>query len=161
MEYIVIVALPILIGAVIYYFYKQYTGKSYAQKTSNIADSAQGLLSMGFTRDANGYRGSYRGFYINIYTTASSSGNYQNLANTSMSGPKFQVWASVAPKEGQLKQLGGFLGKYLVNQGQPGYAMIGFLVNHNAGSDQTGEILNRLNQLLNALNENGVMPYVA
>lgn len=160
MEYLVVLALPLVFGALIYFVYKRYTGTNYTQKTDIIAMSADGLLAHGFTKNAQGFVGTYNGFYINIYPTTSPSGNWQNRANQATAGPMFQVWVSIAPVEGQLKGLGGFFGKYMVIGEQPGYAMIGFTVRHNSGTNQTEEILNKINLLLKDLSSNGVMPYV-
>jgi hypothetical protein len=160
MEYLVVLALPIVAGVVIYLVYKQYSGKNYYQKTDKLAESIQDITLDGFTRNEHGYVGKYKAYHVNIYPTTSPAGNWQNRANHATAGPMFQVWVSIAPQVGQLKGLGGFFGKYMVIGEQPGYAMIGFTVRSVSGANQSSELLEKLDKLIVDLNANGVMPYL-
>ncbi len=153
MEYLVVLAMPLIFGVIIFMVYKQYTGKNYAQKTDKLADSIQEITLNGFKRTVHGYSGKYKGYDVNIYPTTSPGYGY-------MKGPMYQVWVSIAPMEGQLKGLGGFFGKYMVVGERPGYAMIGFAIRHVSGTNQTTDILDSLNRLTNDLSEKGVMPYL-
>jgi hypothetical protein len=146
--------MPLLFGVIIFFVYKQYTGKNLAKKTDTMADNIIGITTHGFTRNVHGFRGTYRGYDVNIYPTSTPGVGY-------MQGKLFQVWIGIAPMEGQLKGLGGFFGKYLVAGERPGYAMIGFALRYSSGTDQSAELISLINQLVDDLQSKGVVAYVA
>lgn len=152
-NYLVIVILAVMAG-LLFLVYRWFTGKRYPQKTSAMLDTVPDLEQIGLKRDANGYSGKYRDFLVYLYATTSMKpmGPY--------GGNKFQVWVIAAPQPGQLKGLGGFFGKYLVAGEKPGYAMVGFLINFNATSTPAEDIRVQLDELITALRQNEVAPYV-
>jgi hypothetical protein len=154
MEYLAVLIMPVVFGLIIFFVYKQYTGKNLAQKTDAMADNIIGITSHGFARNVHGFRGTFRGYDVNVYPSSTPGVGY-------MQGKLFQVWISIAPFEGQLKGLGGFFGKYMVVGERPGYAMIGFTLRYDSGTDQSSELINLINKLVDDLQAKGVMTYVA
>ncbi len=152
MEYLVVLALPVIFLGLIFIIRYRLVNKVIPQKTAKMAESVQDLSFSGFNRTEHGYRGTVRGYDVNVYATSAPGTGH-------MQGDLFQIWVNIAPEPGQLKGLGGFFGKYLVAGERPGFAMIGFTINYVSGSNATNDILHFLNKLIDSLTEKGIKAY--
>ncbi len=153
MEYLVIIIIVILCSGLILYFYHRFVTKTYPQKTDKLLNSVSGLDEIGLKRNENVFNGVYRNYFVSVYATTSVK-SYDVYG-----GDRFQVWVATAPEPEQLKQIGGFFGKYLVSGEKEGFAYVGFMVNAKTSPDIKDSIIKRLDLLINLLDENRIKPF--
>lgn len=154
MEYLILTLVVVFCIVLLLFIQKRYTQKTYPRKTGKLLNSVLQLQEIGLQKTDDGYKGMYRNFFVSVFATTSIK------SYVPYGGDRFQVWVSIAPQAGQLDKLGGFFGKYIVSGQTNGFATIGFMVNAKATPDAQQEIIDRLNVLVNILNDNGVKAFV-
>lgn len=153
MEYIVLTLISVLCTGLIFLIYRRYVSKTYPQKTEKLLNSVFDLEEIGLKRNENGFNGIIRNYFVSVYATTSMK-SYDVYG-----GDRFQVWVATAPEHGQLKNIGGFFGKYMISGEKNGFAYVGYMINAKSTPDAKKTITDSLNTLINLLEENKIKPY--
>ena len=153
MEYLILALITVLCSGLIFFIAKKYITKTYPQKTEKLLNSVFELEEIGLKRNESGFNGTYRNYFVSVYATTSLKSYDVN------GGDRFQVWVATAPELGQLKTIGGFLGKYIISGETNGFAYVGYLINAKTIIDAKKTIIESLNILITKLEENNIKPF--
>lgn len=148
MEYLILSIASIVCLGSILMIRKRFLNKTYPQKTQQLFNDLSELEKLGFVFKGDKYEGVYKNFLTYIFVTTNMKGSDQVI-----------VMVATDSNSGPIDFLNTFFSGYFKNDTNTGCTYVNFRLFMRLMFDPSEGVQNKLDKLIERLNEKGIKPY--